>query len=221
MALPRRTHEVGDAAVNPTVIKEDVMTSGNVSRKQNIAAYSQRRRWLRYAVMIAAVFTTVLALATVAPAQSVAIFLFGTLHSFSGTDGSVPTGSLIQASDGLFYGMTMGGGANGRGTVFVSFDFATVQQTIVNLRLQNTQLEGQVSTLTSEKAELQTQLDQLNGNLSAGLISVQNDFRTVFKDPDFALPGSTPVGQLQNLIQAILNMTRGEKNPIYQGLRIK
>jgi uncharacterized repeat protein (TIGR03803 family) len=144
-----------------------------------------------------------------------------TLHSFDGTDGSHPQGSLIQASDGFFYGMTSAGGANGRGTVFVSFDFATVQQTIVNLRLQNTQLEGQVSTLTSEKAELQTQLDQLNGNLSAGLISVQNDFRTVFKDPDFALPGSTPVGQLQNLIQAILNMTRGEKNPIYQGLRIK
>jgi uncharacterized repeat protein (TIGR03803 family) len=42
------------------------------------------------------------------------------LYSFTGgtADGSLPYGSLIQASDGNFYGMTVSGGANGRGTVF-------------------------------------------------------------------------------------------------------
>jgi uncharacterized repeat protein (TIGR03803 family) len=41
------------------------------------------------------------------------------LHSFGAiSDGSRPYGDLIQASDGNFYGMTYGGGANGYGTVF-------------------------------------------------------------------------------------------------------
>ena len=41
------------------------------------------------------------------------------LHSFGvGTDGVNPMGSLIQASDGDFYGVTNGGGVYGSGTVF-------------------------------------------------------------------------------------------------------
>ena len=41
-----------------------------------------------------------------------------TLHSFDGTDGNFPTGALIQATDGNFYGTTAEGGAYGYGTVF-------------------------------------------------------------------------------------------------------
>lgn len=41
------------------------------------------------------------------------------LHNFSGaSDGSSPHGGLIQAKDGLLYGMTTAGGANNSGTIF-------------------------------------------------------------------------------------------------------
>jgi len=43
------------------------------------------------------------------------------LHDFDGTNGGLPQGSLIQASDGKLYGMTTSGGAYGSGVIF-SFD---------------------------------------------------------------------------------------------------
>jgi len=53
------------------------------------------------------------AAAIAAPAQT-----FTTLFTFDGTDGSVPNGGLIRATDGDFYGTTSSGGAGGSGTVF-------------------------------------------------------------------------------------------------------
>jgi uncharacterized repeat protein (TIGR03803 family) len=43
---------------------------------------------------------------------------FSVLHRFTGPDGGDPTGGLLEAPDGNFYGTTAAGGANGDGTVF-------------------------------------------------------------------------------------------------------
>jgi uncharacterized repeat protein (TIGR03803 family) len=43
---------------------------------------------------------------------------FTLLHSFEETDGYFPIAGLIQAANGLLYGTTFAGGANGDGTVF-------------------------------------------------------------------------------------------------------
>lgn len=49
---------------------------------------------------------------------------YNTLYAFNTTDGASPRGSLVQASNGLLYGMTRDGGSNGQGVLF-SFNTAT------------------------------------------------------------------------------------------------
>ena len=63
--------------------------------------------------MACALFVLCTATAIVSPEQT-----FRTLESFDGTNGSYPTGSLVQGLDGSFYGTTLFGGAYGEGTVF-------------------------------------------------------------------------------------------------------
>jgi len=46
------------------------------------------------------------------------------VHNFDTTHGAFPDGSLIQATNGLLYGMTSHGGANNAGVIF-SFDIST------------------------------------------------------------------------------------------------
>ena len=41
-----------------------------------------------------------------------------TLHSFNSTDGSYPEAGLVQDTNGILYGTTFEGGANGEGTIF-------------------------------------------------------------------------------------------------------
>jgi hypothetical protein len=79
----------------------------------------------------------------------------------------------------------------------------TLQGQVTSLTSQNSLLQTQVANLMSQNSQLQGKLTQLNSTLSSNLASVQADFRSMFGDPGFTIPGSTNVLQYQNLIQAI------------------
>jgi uncharacterized repeat protein (TIGR03803 family) len=59
--------------------------------------------------------TMMITLATGGPIWAVT---FTTILNFDGTDGAYPYAGLIQSTNGNLYGTTLGGGANGGGTVF-------------------------------------------------------------------------------------------------------
>ena len=55
---------------------------------------------------------------------------FTVVKNFNNSDGANPNASLIQASNGKFYGMTVNGGTSGRGVIF-SFDPITSQYVVL------------------------------------------------------------------------------------------
>jgi uncharacterized repeat protein (TIGR03803 family) len=80
---------------------------------------------MRKPLAAAAVVTFLVAIAAHSHAQTESI-----LHSFSGGDGSNPSGGLIQASDGNFYGGTTFGGSDADGVIYQINSTGSAFQTI-------------------------------------------------------------------------------------------
>ncbi len=59
------------------------------------------------------------------------------LWSFNGTDGANPHGSLIQADDGILYGMTLNGGKYNNGVVFSFNPVTAIEDTILSFNGAN------------------------------------------------------------------------------------
>ena len=142
----------------------------------------------------------------------------------------------IVGSDGFIYGMLVRHYSH-EGSEFFRLGtssqfFATLDQELASarrtieemvsevesLQAQISDLADQVVDLTSENAALETQIDQLNINLALKLNALQTDFRRLFRDPDFTIPGTTNISELEILMRAILNLTKGHKNAIYKEL---
>jgi len=76
-----------------------------------------------------------------------------TLHSFGLTDGDYPSGSLVQDTNGVFYGTTNAGGASNEGTVFaLSVGLGSFVKTMptsgsvgIAVRILGTDLKGATS----------------------------------------------------------------------------
>jgi uncharacterized repeat protein (TIGR03803 family) len=92
---------------------------------------------LRFAKNVCFALALCMATALVCPAQNLT-----TLSSFSGSDGSDPQ-SVIQGTDGNFYGVTYSGGANNNaGTVFKMTPSGTLT-TLYNFCAQKNCTDGE------------------------------------------------------------------------------
>jgi uncharacterized repeat protein (TIGR03803 family) len=139
-----------------------------------------------------------------------------TLHSFSGIDGSFPSGNLIQATDGNIYGMAYSGGAHGDGTIF-KISAGYVFQTLYSFCAQANCNDG-----ANPYGGLYQATDgNLYGTTSAG--GASGNYGTVFQlTTDGALTtlhsfektdGSEPAGSLVQATNGILYGTTFQGGP--------
>jgi hypothetical protein len=87
-------------------------------------------------------------------------------------------------------------------------------ETIGDLRDQIADLLGELGALQQENNDLKASLVQIDGLLA----QLEADFREVFQDPEFTIPGTTTIERLQSLIEAILRLNRGRKFILYSEL---
>jgi len=91
---------------------------------------------------------------------------------------------------------------------------AQQQALIASLQTQNTTLTNQVATLTTANQQLQTQVTGAQTQVNA----LNSAFQSEFSDPTFVIPGATLQQQVQNLINAILDLNHGQRKAVYNNL---
>src|SRR5262249_4708108 len=107
-----------------------------------------------------------------------------TLLFFDGFNGATPVGTLVQATDGSFYGTTLNGGANGFGTVF--------RLTVPAPRLRIAQSGSQI-VLSSPAWAFDLVLQQAS-DLAASNWTVVTNFPVITNSQDQVIVSPTPSG---------------------------
>lgn len=93
------------------------------------------------------------------------------------------------------------------GTFTVSSDNVYASDQVGTCQQQLQVLQDQVNTLTS----------QINA-VNSGLSNIQQTLVQVFSNPQFTIPGATPLEQYQNLVNAILGLNSGRLQGLYMNL---
>jgi uncharacterized repeat protein (TIGR03803 family) len=129
------------------------------------------------------------------------------LHNFgNGTDGSQPYGSLIQASNYLFYGMTSAGGVYGDGIIF-SFNISTGQEIDLHDFGSGTDGSQPDGSLFQASNGLLYGMTYYGGSYNKGIIFSYNISKDEEKDVyDFSIgtDGNNPSGSLIQASDSLL-----------------
>jgi hypothetical protein len=101
-------------------------------------------------------------------------------------------------------------------------DLTISMQQIQTLLTQNNQLQAQVNSLTEQNSTLQNQLTMannailnLNNGLANGSTTIIQNIQQATGDPEFTIPGATPLTQFQTLVEAILVLEQDSKKDLY------
>jgi len=128
------------------------------------------------------------------------------LWSFNGASGALPTGSLVQATDGMMYGLTLQGGTNNQGVLF-RFNPVSGQDTVL-LSFIDSLGTGPLGSLIQAKDGKLYGMTEFGGSLNNGAL-FQFDPVT-YKDTVFinfaGSPnyGANPYGSLVQDIDGLL-----------------
>ena len=129
------------------------------------------------------------------------------LHSFgTGTDGSLPTGSLLLCSNGLLYGLTTTGGANGKGMLF-SYNIGTRAYTDVHDFGYGTDAQTPHGSLIEATNGLLYGISESGGVNSGGTIFTYNrytDSTTVVYNLGALYDAQLPFGSLFQTYDSLL-----------------
>ncbi len=129
------------------------------------------------------------------------------LYVFTGTPTASPNSTLIQGSNGLLYGITRGGGANGQGVIF-SLTAAGKLKVVYNI---NDSVDGQLTTILQATdgnfyGTANTGLDENAGALYE--LTAKKSVMSVFSLPGAGQDGYQPNPLLQHTNGALYGTTQ-------------
>lgn len=127
---------------------------------------------------------------------NIATSTYTVLAHFGAANGAAPKGSLLEASNGLFYGMTSGSGANNHGTIF-SYDPVNNLFAVLH-SFNGTDGSGPEGTFMQAADGKLYGVTKNGGSNSAGVLFSYDIAQNIFtKLYDFAVAtGSNPTGDL-------------------------
>jgi N-acetylneuraminic acid mutarotase len=94
----------------------------------------------------------------------------------------------------------------------------TVQDATAPLQARITALAAQNASLTALNRQLQQQLAASQQAIADAVRTIQTNLRASFRDPTFTIPGGTSQDQLQALVQAVVQLSKGCRQHVYGNL---
>jgi len=144
--------------------------------------------------------------------------------TFTWTEGSSTLASTADPAHASTVGLGIGvhnitltvdDGFGGTSTAMVA---VTVRDATAPLQSVIAALAAQNASLTAQNQQLQQQLVASQQAIAGAVSTIQTNLRVSLRDPSFTIPGGTPQAQLQAVVQAVVQLSKGGRHQLYRNL---